>query len=139
VSQRPADVGSPESISFQRLVHRIHRGESLTHDYTIYGFMGSVNNFNDIRFPGDLRDCEKCHVNGSQQLPLPATNLAVQTPPPPQEWFTPMRTTAAACLGCHDTEEAAAHAYVMTAPFGESCAACHAPDDDFSVDKVHAR
>ncbi len=139
VSQRPADVGSPESISFQRLVHRIHRGENLTHDYTIYGFGGSVNPFNDIRFPGDLRDCEKCHVNGSQQLPLPATNLAVQTPPPPQEWFTPMQTTAAACLGCHDTEEAAAHAYVMTAPFGESCAACHAPDDDFSVDKVHAR
>ncbi len=138
-SQRPADVGSPESISFQRLIHRIHRGESLTKDFTIYGFGGSVNNFNGIRFPGDLRDCEKCHVNGSQQLPLPATNLAVQTPPPPQEWYTPMRTTAAACLGCHDTVDAAAHAYVNTAPFGEACATCHAPDDDFAVDKVHAQ
>ena len=139
VSRRPADVGSPESISFQRLIHRIHTGEELTHDYTVYGFGGSVNNFNEVRFPGDRRDCEKCHVNDSQQLPLPATNLAVQTPPPPQEWYTPMQTTAAACLGCHDTQEAAAHAYVMTSPFGESCAACHAPEDDFSVDKVHAR
>ena len=139
VSRRPADTGSPESISFQRLIHRIHTGEELTHDYTVYGFGGSKNTFNEVLFPGDRRDCAKCHVNGSQQLPLPETNLAVQTPPPPQEWYTPMQTTAAACLGCHDTQEAAAHAYVMTAPFGESCAACHAPDDDFSVDKVHAR
>jgi len=139
VSQRPAGVGSPESISFQRLIHRIHRGESLTKDFTIYGFGKSVNNFNEVRFPGDLRDCEKCHALDSQQLPLPATNLPVQTPPPPQEWYTPMQTTAAACLGCHDTVDAAAHAYVNTAPFGEACATCHAPEDQFAVDKVHAR
>jgi OmcA/MtrC family decaheme c-type cytochrome len=138
-SRRPADTGSPESISFQRLIHRIHSGDNLTHDYTIYGFGGSKNTFNEVRFPGDRRDCEKCHVNDSQQLPLPATNLAVQTPPPPQEWFTPMQPTAAACLGCHDTQAAAAHAYVNTAPFGEACASCHAPEDDFAVDKVHAR
>lgn len=139
VSRRPADTGSPESISFQRLIHRIHTGEELTHDYTVYGFGGSVNNFNEVRFPGDRRDCEKCHVNGSQQLPLPETNLPVQTPPPPQEWYTPQQTTAAACLGCHDTREAAAHAFVNTAPFGEACASCHAPEDQFAVDKVHAR
>jgi hypothetical protein len=50
-----------------------------------------------------------------------------------------MQTTAAACLGCHDTVDAAAHAYVNTAPFGEACATCHAPEDQFAVDKVHAR
>ncbi|MGH9443271.1 MAG: OmcA/MtrC family decaheme c-type cytochrome [Thermoanaerobaculia bacterium] len=136
---RPADAGSPESISFQRLIHRIHTGENLTHDYTIYGFGGSVNNFNDVLFPGDTRDCQKCHVAGAYTPPLPLTNLPVQTPPPPQEWYTPQQTTAAACLGCHDTQEAAAHAFVMTAPFGESCAACHAADDEFAVDRVHAR
>ena len=138
-SQRPAGKGSPESISFQRLIHHIHRGENLTKDFTIYGFGGSVNNFNDVRFPGDLRDCQKCHLAGTYTPPLPLTNLAVQTPPPPQEWYTPQQTTAAACLGCHDTQEAAAHAFVMTAPFGEACASCHAADDDFAVDKVHAR
>ena len=138
-ARRPADAGAPESISFSRMIHRIHRGENLTKDFTIYGFGGSKNTFNEVLFPGDLRDCAKCHVNDSQQLPLAATNLPAQVPPPPQEWYTPMQTTAAACLGCHDTQEAAAHAYVMTSPFGESCAACHAPDDDFSVDKVHAR
>ena len=138
-ARRPADKGSPESISFQRMIHRIHRGENLTKDFTVYGFGGSVNNFNAIRFPGDLRDCQKCHTATSYIPPLPLTNLAVQTPPPPQEWYTPQQTTAAACLGCHDTQEAAAHAYVNTAPFGEACAACHAADDEFSVDKVHAR
>jgi OmcA/MtrC family decaheme c-type cytochrome len=138
-AQRPADKGFPESISFQRLIHRIHSGENLTHDYTVYGFGGSVHNFNDVRFPGDTRDCQKCHVGTSFMPPLPLTNLPVQTPPPPQEWYTPQQSTAAACLGCHDTEEAAAHAYVMTAPFGEACAACHAADDEFAVDKVHAR
>jgi hypothetical protein len=50
-----------------------------------------------------------------------------------------MQHYAAACLGCHDTQPAAAHALTMTAPFGEACAACHGSDADFSVDKVHAR
>jgi OmcA/MtrC family decaheme c-type cytochrome len=138
-ARRPADKGSPESISFQRLIHRIHRGKDLTKDFTIYGFGGSKNTFNEVRFPGDLRDCQKCHVAGTYTPPLPLTNLPVQTPPSPQEWYTPQQTTAAACLGCHDTIEAAAHAYVNTAPFGEACASCHAADDEFAVDKVHAR
>jgi hypothetical protein len=46
---------------------------------------------------------------------------------------------AAACLGCHSTVDAAAHAYVNTAPFGEACAACHGDDREFSVERVHAR
>ena len=40
---------------------------------------------------------------------------------------TPQQPTAAACLGCHDSQSAAAHAFVNTAPFGEACAACHGP------------
>jgi OmcA/MtrC family decaheme c-type cytochrome len=140
---RPADQLPTESISFARMIHRIHSGENLTQDFTIYGFGGSLNNFNGVLFPGDRRDCAKCHAdgdvkpNGSQELPLPDTNLPVIHTE--RDWYHPMQTTAAACLGCHDTKEAAAHAYVMTAPFGEACAACHAPDDDFAVDKVHAR
>lgn len=36
-------------------------------------------------------------------------------------------------------EPTEAQAYVMTAPLGESCAACNGPDAEFAVDKVHAR
>jgi OmcA/MtrC family decaheme c-type cytochrome len=137
-SQRSADQLPPESVDFKRMIHRIHTGENLTQDFTIIGHGGSTNNFNDVRFPGDRRDCEKCHAAG--------TELLTETPPPgllptptPRDWYTPQQHTAAACLGCHDTQAAAAHAFVMTAPFGEACAACHGPGDDFAVEKVHAR
>jgi OmcA/MtrC family decaheme c-type cytochrome len=141
------------------MIHRIHTGEDLTKltpdfdctastgdpnafgCFTIYGFGGSINNFNEVRFPGDRRDCQTCHttVNGV------GTEQVSETPPPgllatqtPRDWYTPMHHNTAACLGCHDSQAAAAHAFTMTAPFGEACAACHGPDAEFSVDKVHA-
>ncbi len=137
-SFRPADKGPVESIDFKRMIHRIHTGENLTQDFTIYGFNGSVNNFNEVRFPGDRRDCQACHVAGGyvvSEIP-PAGRLSTLTL---RDYFTPMGPTTTACLGCHDDQAPAAHAFVMTAPFGESCAACHGQDADFAVDKVHAR
>ena len=121
------------SLDFKRLVHRIHRGKDLTQPYL---------DFNHLRFPGDLRDCATCHHvddngEGTWEVPenLPAGRLATQTP---NDFYTPQLPTAAACLGCHDTQAAAAHAFTMTAPFGEACAACHGVNMEFSVDKVHA-
>jgi OmcA/MtrC family decaheme c-type cytochrome len=125
----------PQSINFRFMIHRVHRGEDLSRDFTIYRSRG-VFGFNGLRFPGDLRDCAKCHVNKSNQLPLPdglANALA------PREFYSPLGPTASACLGCHDGEDAAAHTYVMTAPFGESCPVCHEEGADFAVSKVHAR
>jgi OmcA/MtrC family decaheme c-type cytochrome len=143
--RRPADQNPPESIDFKRLIHKIHRGENLTQDFTIYGFGNppSVNNFNGVHFPGDLRDCETCHIPGTQH---------VQDEDPPgllptitqRDWYTPQQHYAAACLACHDELHQAAHAFIMTATFpngvvAESCPACHGNDSDFSVDKIHAR
>jgi OmcA/MtrC family decaheme c-type cytochrome len=123
------DQEPPESLDFKRLIHRLHTGDELTQPYL---------DFNGLRFPGDRRDCAMCHVNGSQEIPdvMPAGRLATATP---RDWYSPQQPTAAACLGCHDTQAAAAHAFTMTAPFGEACAACHGPDAEFSVDKVHAQ
>ncbi|MGH9367223.1 MAG: OmcA/MtrC family decaheme c-type cytochrome [Thermoanaerobaculia bacterium] len=144
VARRPADKAPVESIDFKRMIHRIHTGEELTQDYTVYGFFTPPNppnpiNFNEVRFPGDRRDCETCHVPGAQQVPEDealATRLPTVTL---RDWYTPTQPVAAACLGCHDERHVAAHAYVMTAPFGEACAACHGPEAEFSVDEVHAR
>ena len=65
----------PESIDFKRMIHRIHTGEELTQIYTIYGFGTSpANNFNHVLYPGDRRDCVKCHVDGhpaGQREPAP--------------------------------------------------------------------
>jgi OmcA/MtrC family decaheme c-type cytochrome len=137
-ARRPADQLPVESIAFKRMIHRIHTGEDLSQDFTVYGFGGSKNTFNEVRFPGDRRDCQTCHLPGTYTVPdnPPAGRLATATP---RDWFTPQLANTAACLGCHDTQAAAAHAYVNTAPFGEACAACHGNNAEFSVDKVHAR
>ncbi len=143
-SLRPASLGAPESISFQRMIHRIHTGENLTQDYTIIGFGGSTNNFNDVRFPGDTRNCAKCHAStAAYTLPLQQTNIASVTTL--RDYFTPQGPATAACLGCHDNKDAAAHAFLNTAVFpgstisAEACATCHGTGKDWAVDKVHAR
>jgi len=141
-AQRPASEGPPESISFQRLIHRIHTGEEMTQDFTIFGFGGSKNNFNEVRFPGDRRNCAKCHTANAYLLPLPTGIDSVTTL---RDYFTPQGPATAACLGCHDNRDAAAHAFLMTTTFpgttipAEACATCHGTGKDWDVAKVHAR
>jgi len=121
------DETPAEGLDFKRLIHRLHTGEELTQPYL---------DFNHLRFPGDRRECTICHVEGTQQvLDNPPGRLPTLAP---RDYYSPQSPTAAACLGCHDSQAAAAHAFVMTAPFGEACAACHGVDAEFSVDKVHA-
>jgi OmcA/MtrC family decaheme c-type cytochrome len=136
VSRRAANAAPPESIDFKRMIHRIHTGEELTQEYSVYGFGGTPINFNHVLFPGDRRDCQSCHVAGEYQLPLGEDNLPTETL---RDFYSPQQPTATSCLGCHDTRSAAAHAFVNTAPFGEACASCHGPNAEFAVDKVHAR
>ena len=120
-----------QAVDFRTMIHKIHTGKNLTNPYTI----GSTS-FNDIGYPGDRRNCDTCHVNGSEQLPLNDNLLPVVTP----RGYTPTTPpTSAACQGCHDDRATAAHALSNTTAIGEACAACHGPNADFSVDKVHAR
>jgi OmcA/MtrC family decaheme c-type cytochrome len=134
---RPANQAPAQTIDFPVLIHRIHTGEEMESPYIIYGFNGSVNDFSGVLFPGDRRNCAKCHLNGSQEVPLPATRIDVQTP---RGFYNLMGPTAAACTGCHTAQDSAAHTKIMTDPtLGESCSVCHSSDADFSVDKVHAR
>jgi len=133
---RPAAQNPPQTVDFRTMIHKIHTGANLNSEYTIFGFGGSTNDFTKIQFPGDTRDCEKCHVNGSYQLPLNSNLLPVQTP----RGFTPTtQPTAAACLACHTDQSAASHALANTTALGESCATCHGPNADYALDKVHAR
>jgi OmcA/MtrC family decaheme c-type cytochrome len=133
---RPDEEMPPESIQMARLIHRIHTGVELDTDFTVYGFRSSVNNYNHVGYPGDRRNCMGCHGEGTYYVPLPAGTMEVPTE---RDWYSPQQPAASACLGCHSSVDAAAHAFVNTAPFGESCAACHGVDREFSVDRVHAR
>lgn len=125
----------PENVSFKWMIHKIHRGADLENGYVVIRSRGTFD-FSHVEFSGDLRNCEKCHVNGSEQLPLPQGLLPTSTP---LQWWDPTLPMAAACLSCHDGDEAAAHAYSNTAFFGESCSVCHGEDRSFSVDRLHAR
>ena len=138
VAQRVPEAGAPESISFQYLIHRVHTGIELERDFTVYGNGRSVHNYNEVTFPGDRRNCLKCHTAGSY-IP-PTKGDAVTTP---RDYFTPMGSATAACLGCHDSRDAAAHAFLNTAQFGgqpaEACGTCHGAGATWGADKVHAR
>ncbi|HEX8029202.1 MAG TPA: OmcA/MtrC family decaheme c-type cytochrome, partial [Vicinamibacterales bacterium] len=142
VTRRPANAGQPESVSFQRMVHRIHSGEELTQEYTVFGFGGTPIGFNEVLYPGDRTSCDKCHTANSYKLPLPSNLESVTTL---RDYFAPHGPGTAACLGCHDSKDAAAHAFLNTVLFpgaatpAEACATCHGTGKDWSVERVHAK
>ncbi len=138
---RPAATGGkPESIVLKRMIHRIHSGENLAQDFTIFGFGGNPTNFNEVRYPGNRKDCVQCHTSTSTyNLPLPTGTIFAVTQ---RDFFSPQGPATSACLGCHDNVDVAAHAYLNTVftPFqGEACASCHGDGKDWDVVKVHAR
>lgn len=135
-ARRPASAGAPQTVDFRTMIHRIHTGEENTREYTVYGFGGTKYDFTEVRFPGDRRNCTACHVNGSEQLPLRDNLLPVKDT---RGLINPVGPAAAACLSCHTQVVAASHALVNTSVLGESCAACHGTNYEFSVNRVHAR
>jgi OmcA/MtrC family decaheme c-type cytochrome len=133
---RPDGTGAPQSIHFKYMVHKIHSGAELENGYFVYGYRSAEHDYGHVEYPGDLRNCEKCHVNDSYELPLPKGVLATTTP---RDWWTPTEPIAAACLSCHDDDSTTIHADANTTFFGESCSTCHGEGKDFAVSKAHAR
>jgi OmcA/MtrC family decaheme c-type cytochrome len=134
--RRPAEATPPEAIDFRLMVHRIHTGEEQQSPYVVYGFNRQPVSFDEVRFPGDRQNCEECHVNGSQELPVAEGLIQVTNP---RGFINPEGPATAACTGCHTGVEAASHALANTTTLGESCSACHGADREFSVGRVHAR
>jgi OmcA/MtrC family decaheme c-type cytochrome len=115
---------TPESTNFKTLIHKIHTGSDLTTDFfTVIGHGASVNNYNGVGYVGDRRDCAACHLPGTNLLPLSAGQINQVAP---RDYITSLPPVSGACLSCHTTKSAAAHAAIMTSPtLGESCDACH--------------
>jgi OmcA/MtrC family decaheme c-type cytochrome len=124
-----------QSVHFATMIHKIHSGNELPYDYSIYGFGNVKHNYNEVGFPAPRQNCQMCHVPGSEQLPV----RSVEDVTDPRGLLNPVGPTTAACTGCHATTYAASHALAQTTRLGESCAACHGPNADFSVNRAHAR
>jgi OmcA/MtrC family decaheme c-type cytochrome len=125
------DGTSKDSVNFATQIHSIHRGENLTNPYVL-----GTRNYQDLRFPGDLRDCTTCHINNSYRVENVGAQAMVATT---GEFLPATGPIAAACQGCHDDKATASHALANTTTLGEACSVCHGSNGDFSVDKVHAR
>lgn len=153
--------GSEESIDFKRLVHGIHAGGFRRSPLVIVGFRGTVNDFSAVRFPSNLRDCTKCHIdtNGKGTFELPVASALgstvnsgsglsplsgfVDVNPTPDLKISP---TAAACSACHDSSEIVRHMTSKGASFGatqstlagkEQCVNCHGPGREEDVRRAH--
>jgi OmcA/MtrC family decaheme c-type cytochrome len=156
-------AGNEESVDFKRMVHGIHAGGFRTTPLVIIGRNGSVNDFSSVRFPGELRDCLKCHIDingkGTFELPVksslgstintrsvlttPSLNGYVDLDPANDLKITP---TAAACSACHDKAEVKSHmigtggasfSTLQSAINGERCVECHGPGRTKDVRRVH--
>jgi len=131
-----------ENVHYKRLIHRIHTGAKLGESWIIYGGTpakpGPIE-FGDIRFPGDRRNCLKCHLPGANEPPLPEGLLATMIPQKDGS-VRAIQSITSACIGCHTKEPAKLHMDTMTASNGqESCVTCHGVGRTFAVEKVHRR
>jgi OmcA/MtrC family decaheme c-type cytochrome len=85
------DPESGNVLTLATMVHKIHAGKKIKADgggdYTIWGYSDSKNDYAEVGFPQDLRNCTKCHSASN-----PAT-------PQGDNWKTVV--TREACLTCH--------------------------------------
>jgi OmcA/MtrC family decaheme c-type cytochrome len=125
------DGTSKQSVNYAWQIHSIHRGENLANPYTL-----GTTNYQEVRFPGDLRDCSTCHLSGTYLVENVQAQASVASPGGFTATTPPI---SAACQGCHDDKATASHALANTTALGESCAACHSANEEFSVDRVHQR
>lgn len=129
--------GEAEGIHFKYMIHKIHRGAELENlPYIVYGYRSSVHDYSEVHYPGDLRNCESCHVEDSYGVPLPEGALPTVSPAADIPVMAPITAT---CLSCHDGSSSVSHALANTSAFGESCETCHGDGKSASVDRVHAR
>jgi OmcA/MtrC family decaheme c-type cytochrome len=125
------DGTSSQSVNFAWQIHSIHRGENLANPYVL-----GTTNYQEVRFPGDLRNCNTCHEGTSYLVENVGAKALVASPGGFTKTTPPI---TAACQGCHDDIATASHALANTTILGESCAACHSAGEQFSVDRVHQR
>ena len=90
-----------QPVDFKLMVHKFHRGKSLTQDYVVHNSVArktdpATKAVTGVTYPGEIRNCTKCH-DGS-------ANAVVRTAQG-DNWKT--NPSKNACLSCHDNYKAA--------------------------------
>jgi OmcA/MtrC family decaheme c-type cytochrome len=156
-----------QSIDFKHMIHAIHDGSvrgAAGSPFVIYGFGGSINNFTDVVYPGQLNRCDACHTGTSYypvndavvQATTLLTGLSTQVPNPTTPG-NPIATSAnmSVCSACHVDALTQTHmqqnggslsvakdAEGRTIPTGspastETCSVCHGAGGIADVQVVH--
>lgn len=124
----PRIGGAETPIDFKTMVHSIHAGGFRETPFVVIGRSSSVNEFSDVRFPSELRNCSNCHIDvngkGTFELPL-ATSVLGTTVKTNSTYLVALGATrtisvnpaddvkispiAAVCSSCHDKAEVRSH------------------------------
>lgn len=170
-SGRTMDLDHPEATNnFKDMIHGIHAADVRTTDYEfvrIFRGSATIYNWSEVTFPGNIANCNKCHV-GDSYLPdgVPESSLlttnritgqmsgmdqtvdevvtARDNVPNETDWvITPV---TGACYACHDSSSVQAHmeqfggAIDVNRDFVETidtCGICHGPGDIADVETAH--
>jgi OmcA/MtrC family decaheme c-type cytochrome len=135
---RPAEAMPPTSIDFKVLIHRIHKGEERAQKpYIVYGFNGSVHDYTNLRYPGDLANCQTCHLPDAYDMArLSGGSPTIVTQG--GELVQAIWPIQAVCTACHDSNSVAGHAELQTTALGvETCEVCHSPGSEFDITEAH--
>ena len=156
-----------QAIDFKHMIHAIHDGSvrgAAGSPFVIYGYKGSVNNFTDVVFPGQLNRCDACHA-GTSYYPVLDTAVQAMTfitglskeTPNPTTVGNPIAISAnmSVCSGCHVdattqahmeqnggstavTKDAEGRTIISTNPANvETCSVCHGAGGVADVRVVH--
>ncbi|MGH7900844.1 MAG: OmcA/MtrC family decaheme c-type cytochrome [Thermodesulfobacteriota bacterium] len=170
LSRQIPPIGEPamtNPVNFRVMIHKIHRGEDLANKpYLLYAPPGGTfpnqferaDDFAEIRFPGDLRDCEACHLSGTHILNpgrgilgdgiLLTTNREFvrgeTTKTVTETFFTsPIISVCTSChdeLGVNETGDALTgenHSIANIVASENDCVECHGAGEPLGVENVH--
>ncbi|HET7202684.1 MAG TPA: OmcA/MtrC family decaheme c-type cytochrome [Steroidobacteraceae bacterium] len=116
------DAQTGNTLDFKVLIHRIHSGETLPSveaggHYGIFGNRNSWNDYSEVVFPQDTRNCTTCHEESDADTPQ-ADN-----------WR--LTVNRASCGSCHDNVNFATGAnHGGIAATDDTCTACHGANAD---------
>lgn len=87
------DANSGNTVNFATMVHKIHRGKELPSvedgaEYAIWGNRDTKDNYSEVGFPQDIRNCRTCHDEENEATP------------DAHNWLT--IATVETCGSCHD-------------------------------------